>query len=104
MTITRYETLMLKIEELAKEPEHNEEILEKLSNKLAAQKFYLDNIDTAKVEESIKTGDLSYNEYRVLKNVLEEKKLYNENAEKIEEVINGNYENIGVKKRVFSPI
>ena len=38
MTITRYETLMLKIEELAKEPEKNAEILEKLSNKLALMK------------------------------------------------------------------
>ncbi len=101
MDITRYETLMIKIEELAKDKENNELILEKLSQKLAAQKYYLDNIDIVKVKESIKSGDLSDDEYRILKNVLEEKKLYEENAEKIEQVINYNYENIGVKKRVF---
>ena len=100
MTIRRYESLMLEIEELAKDPEKNEELLDKLTNKLAAQKYYFDNIDLDKVKESINSGDLSYNEYKILKNVIKEKILYEKNSDKIEEVINGNYENIDAKKRM----
>ena len=101
MRLIRLEPLLIFIEKRAENLEANERIVEKAIQRLAAQKLYFDNINADKVKERLSSGEFSYAEYKVLRTVLEEKKQYEKNSEKLEEIINGKYFMANARGKAF---
>ena len=102
MEVTKFEALMIQIENLLKDKEKNAKELDTLVNKLQSQQIYFSQRDCNEINSKLKDKKYSYKEYKNLKNLLQEIKIYRKENKIIEEVISGNYNKQKIKKRVYT--
>ena len=92
-------TIIKKVEKLSENPKANKQLLIKYSRLLKSQKEIMSKVSLNKIEKKLNTN-LSFDQYCKYRDLLEEKKNYSKYSSTINNIINGNYQAIRLRRKL----